>query len=123
MYRSQTSEDTLRGLKQIARRGFSAGGRPPTGYRNVRIPTGRIRPGGDPEIRTAWETDPAKAIDEAFKKQVTYFLNILEAADPPERTPGPSECRYCDITIADCPERREPEETDSTLGQEPEIPV
>ncbi len=66
---------------------------------------------------------PAKAIDDAFRKQVTYFLDILESEDPPARTPGPSECRYCDITTADCPERREPEETDSTPGQEPEIPV
>ena len=69
MYRSQASEDTLRGLKLIARRGFSAGGRPPTGYLNVRVPTGRIRPGGDPEIRTSWEPDPVMAprVNRAFE--------------------------------------------------------
>jgi site-specific DNA recombinase len=49
MYRSQISEDTLRGLKQVAKRGYSTGGRPPVGYRNVRAATGRIRPNGEPE--------------------------------------------------------------------------
>jgi len=56
--RAQISEDTLRGLKLVARRGYSTGGRPPTGYRNVRSATGKIRPNGEPEFRTRWEPDP-----------------------------------------------------------------
>ena len=61
-YRAQTSEDTLRGLKLVASRGFSTGGRPPTGYRNLRKPTGRIKSNGEPEMRTTWEPDPRKLI-------------------------------------------------------------
>lgn len=60
-YRAQNSEDTLRGLKLIARRGFSTGGRPPTGYRNIRKPTGKIKGNGEPEMRTTWELDPETA--------------------------------------------------------------
>ncbi len=33
-YRSQTSEDTLRGMKLVAKHGYSTGGLPPRGYRN-----------------------------------------------------------------------------------------
>jgi DNA invertase Pin-like site-specific DNA recombinase len=36
MYRSQISEDTLIGLKLVAKRGYSLGCRPLVGYRNVR---------------------------------------------------------------------------------------
>ena len=61
-YRSQTSEDTLRGLKMIARRGYSTGGIPPTGYRNIRAATGKIKPNGEPEMRTKWEIDPITAV-------------------------------------------------------------
>lgn len=66
---------------------------------------------------------PAKVVDEAFQEQVTYFLNILESADPPERTPSSSECRFCDITTADCVRREEFKETDAMQGSELEIPV
>lgn len=56
LYRNQVSEDTLRGLKQIARQGYSTGGRPPTGYRNKRVVAG-MKPNGEPIMRTAWEPD------------------------------------------------------------------
>ena len=59
-YRAQVSEDTLRGLKMVAKQGYSTGGTPPTGYLNVRVPTGRIKPSGEPEMRTSWEQDPVK---------------------------------------------------------------
>lgn len=54
--RAVTSEDTLRGLKQIAAQGYSTGGRPPTGYRNVRKATG-LKRNGEPVMRTIWEVD------------------------------------------------------------------
>lgn len=66
---------------------------------------------------------PAKAVDEAFQEQVTYFLNILESADPPERTPSSSECRFCDITTADCARREEFKGTGAMQRNELEIPV
>lgn len=61
LYARQIGEDTLRGLKQIARKGFSTGGRPPTGYRNVRVVAGGLRPNGEPVMRTRWESDLAVA--------------------------------------------------------------
>jgi site-specific DNA recombinase len=60
-YRSQTSEDTLRGLKLVARHGYSTGGKPPTGYMNERKPTGKIKANGDDETRTIWVLDADKA--------------------------------------------------------------
>jgi site-specific DNA recombinase len=60
LYRGQVSEDTLRGLKRIARAGFSTGGRPPTGYQNKRVAAG-VKPNGEPIMRTVWEPDPVAA--------------------------------------------------------------
>ena len=60
-YRAQVSEDTLRGLKMVARLGYSTGGKLPTGYRNARKLTGNIKPSGEPEMRTVWELDPVLA--------------------------------------------------------------
>jgi DNA invertase Pin-like site-specific DNA recombinase len=56
MYSHQVAEDTLRGLKQIARAGFSAGGRPPVGYRNIKKAVG-LKPNGEPIMRTAYQPD------------------------------------------------------------------
>jgi len=66
---------------------------------------------------------PAGAIDEAFQKNVTYFLNTLEASAAPDRTPSAMECRFCDITKADCSERVEPEDVGLEQVAEPEIPI
>ncbi len=53
---------------------------------------------------------PATAIDKEFQDRVTYFLNILEAQEPPRRAPSAAECRFCDLTRADCPEKIELED-------------
>ena len=53
----QIGEDVLRGQKEIARQGFSAGGRPPKGYRGIKKVVG-LRQNGEPIFRTAWEPDP-----------------------------------------------------------------
>jgi site-specific DNA recombinase len=55
--RSQISEDTLRGMKLVARNGFSTGGIPPRGYRNDRRETGNTKANGDKEMRTVWVPD------------------------------------------------------------------
>ncbi|WP_356948087.1 recombinase family protein [Dehalococcoides mccartyi] len=60
LYVSQISEDTLRGLKQIAMAGYSTGGKAATGYRNVRKVAG-LKPNGEPVMRTGWEIDPETA--------------------------------------------------------------
>ncbi len=51
------AEDTLRGMKTIARQGFSAGGQPPKGYRIHREVVG-VRKNGQPRFHTTWEPDP-----------------------------------------------------------------
>ena len=61
---------------------------------------------------------PATAVDSAFKKNVTYFLAQLESGSPPHRVPSPRECRYCEITAADCPERIE-WNTSSVAAEDP----
>ena len=53
----QIGEDVLRGQKEIARQGYSAGGRAPKGYRSAKKVVG-LRRSGDPIFRTAWEPDP-----------------------------------------------------------------
>lgn len=68
LYVSQVSEDTLRGLKQIAMAGYSTGGKAATGYRNVRKVAG-LKPNGEPIMRTGWEIDPdyAPRVKKAFE--------------------------------------------------------
>lgn len=66
---------------------------------------------------------PHKSIDDAFQNNVTYFLDILESTSPPIRMPHSIECRFCDITNADCPDRKEAEELDLTEYEGPEITV
>jgi len=66
---------------------------------------------------------PHNSIDDAFQKNVTYFLDILESTSPPKRTPHSIECDFCDITNADCPDRKEAEELDSTDYEGPELTV
>jgi hypothetical protein len=50
-------EDTLRGMKTLARQGYSTGGKPPKGYRIRREPVG-IKRNGEPRFRSTWEPDP-----------------------------------------------------------------
>jgi hypothetical protein len=54
---------------------------------------------------------PPEAIDETFKKQVAHFLNILDNDSPPAKTPSYTECRFCEITNENCPERIDTEDT------------
>jgi len=48
---------------------------------------------------------PHHIIDDKFKKNVTYFLDILESSIPPSKLPSHTGCSWCDLTAADCPER------------------
>ena len=48
---------------------------------------------------------PAQAVDETFIKNVAGLMGRLSAADPARRVPSPRECRFCDISSLDCPER------------------
>jgi PD-(D/E)XK nuclease superfamily len=44
-------------------------------------------------------------VDNRFGENVDYFLNRLVSDVPPAPAPSKSECRFCDITGADCPTR------------------
>ena len=62
------AEDTLAGLKEVARQGFSTGGRPPIGYVNERRAAG-MKPSGEPIMRTVWVPNPdtMKKVKRAFQ--------------------------------------------------------
>ena len=58
----------------------------------------------------------ADAVDERFVSSVKSLIQRIGAREPAVRTPSRGECRFCDITSADCPERVEapPEEAATT---------
>ncbi len=48
---------------------------------------------------------PSQSLDDHFRGQITYFLNILDSPEEPQKIPSYTECQYCDITSEDCSER------------------
>lgn len=71
-----TAADVLRSQKELARQGFSAGGRPPVGYRREPVVIG-ARYDGTPLTRVRWVPDPETApkVVQAFQmaaEGVTY---------------------------------------------------
>ena len=48
---------------------------------------------------------PAEAVDDQFVQNLGALIRRLSADKPARRIPGPQECRFCDISAADCPER------------------
>ena len=50
---------------------------------------------------------PAEAVDGQFVENLGALIRRLAAATPAKRVPSPQECRFCDISTADCPERIE----------------
>lgn len=71
-----------------------------TGYRGAK-PSGCV----------AYENDrksiPASAVDDAFVKNFEFFINVIAATAVSDKAPSTSECRFCDIGKADCPDRVE----------------
>jgi len=59
-YAAATAADVLRSQKELARQGYSSGGRPPVGYRRAPEVIG-TRYGGAPLTRVRWEPDPEVA--------------------------------------------------------------
>jgi site-specific DNA recombinase len=59
-YAAATAADVLRSQKELARQGFSAGGRPPVGYRREPVVIG-TRYDGTPLTRIRWVPDPETA--------------------------------------------------------------
>ena len=52
-------------------------------------------------------TIPSHAVSEGFKTSLVALINRLSSEMPAVKVPSALECKYCDITKADCPERVE----------------
>ena len=52
---------------------------------------------------------PPGAVDQGFVRNLGALVQRLGADSPARRVPSAGECRFCDITRADCPERVEGE--------------
>ena len=48
---------------------------------------------------------PADAVDGKFVENLGAIIRRLASQMPARRVPSPGECRFCEITSADCPER------------------
>ena len=71
-------------------------------YRNVRL-AGEI---GYP-IHTV--AVPKVVRQGEIARNLASLIRRLASDTPPQRTPSAYECRFCDISDADCPERMDPE--------------
>ncbi len=71
-YAAATAADVLRSQKELARQGFSAGGRPPVGYLREPVVVG-TRYDGTPLTRVRWAPDPdtAPRVVQAFQMAAT----------------------------------------------------
>ena len=50
---------------------------------------------------------PQGGIGQGFIEDLSVLIRRIAAPEPPVRVPSAAECRFCDITAADCPERVE----------------
>ena len=52
---------------------------------------------------------PAEAVADQFIQNLGMLIRRLAADTPPARVPSRQECRFCDISAEDCPERMDEE--------------
>ncbi len=69
-------------------------------YRDVRI-------GGEVIYPTHTVRVPRGALPNQFIEDLGALIRRLAAGSPPQRVPSAQECRFCDITAGDCPDRVE----------------
>jgi site-specific DNA recombinase len=86
-YAAATAADVLRSQKELARLGFSAGGRPPVGYRREPVVIG-ARYDGSPLTRIRWVPDAAAA-----PRVVQAFQMAAEGATYDEIVAATTICR------------------------------
>ena len=60
---------------------------------------------------------PASAVDHEFIGNMAKMICRVRAAEPARRVPSLTECRFCDISSADCPDRVEHEGLDEGEGE------
>ena len=71
-------------------------------YRNVRL-------AGEIAYPTHTVEVPEVGRQGEFARNLASLIRRLASDTPPQRTPSAHECRFCDISGADCPERLDPE--------------
>ena len=67
-------------------------------HRGIRFQGHVIYPDGNVQI-------PASGLDEKFIQNLGGLIRRLASETPARRVPSGGECRFCDITKADCPDR------------------
>jgi hypothetical protein len=55
--------------------------------------------------RDGWVEVPAESFTPELRQQIVDAMNRVSGAPAPERTPSAADCRFCDISKADCPVR------------------
>ena len=80
-------------------------------YRGIRFQGHVIYPDGNVQI-------PASGLDEKFIQNLGGLIRRLASETPARRVPSGPECRWCDITAADCPERVEVEPREEGITDE-----
>lgn len=55
---------------------------------------------------------PHSAIDDIFKNRLFALIGRISSQEPSRKVPSVTECRFCDLTSADCPERVDEEPPD-----------
>ena len=56
---------------------------------------------------------PADAVDDDFRRNLHALIRRIASSEPARRVPSAPECRFCDLTSADCPERVEDDPRES----------
>ena len=69
-------------------------------YRGMEFRGHVIYPDGNVQI-------PVSGVDRKFVERLGSLIRRLADETPARKVPSASECRWCDITAADCPERAE----------------
>ena len=64
-----------------------------------------LKPRGQVTYRDHTVRIPAEAVDDQFVQNLGALIRRLTAERPASRVPSPQECRFCDISALDCPER------------------
>ena len=65
------------------------------------------RAAGQVRYPDAYVSSPASSVTPEFVSNMSSLIRRLADDVPARRVPSAQECRYCDITRADCPERIE----------------
>ena len=80
-------------------------------YHGLRFDGRLVCPAGELDI-------PADEIDERFVRRTRDLLHQVCGDEPPMTSPSLGECRYCEITAEDCPDRMDGAETQEVETEE-----